>query len=210
MSFYKPDLTIVVADPLRPGHEISYYPGEVNLRLADVVVINKIDSAKPEDVATVEGNIQKYNPDAEIIKAESVVTLNDPEMIKGKRVLVIEDGPTLTHGEMKIGAGTVAAERAGAAEIVDPRPYITGKLQETFEHYPGIGHVLPAMGYGEQQMKDLESTINKVDCDAVVIGTPIDLGRFIKIDKPYTRVKYDLSVEAKDEIEKIMKEKGLV
>ncbi|MBU0976502.1 MAG: cyclic 2,3-diphosphoglycerate synthase [Patescibacteria group bacterium] len=210
MSFYKPDLTIVVADPLRAGHEISYYPGEVNFRLADVIIINKVDSAKREDIEMVENNAKEYNPSAKIIKAESVVTVEDPEIIKGKRVLVIEDGPTLTHGEMKLGAGTVAAERSGASEIVDPKEYAVGKLKETFEHYPDIGKVLPAMGYGEQQMKDLEETINKVDCGAVVIGTPIDLGRFIKIDKPHTRVTYELSAEAKEELKNIISEKGLI
>ncbi|MDD3647698.1 MAG: cyclic 2,3-diphosphoglycerate synthase [Candidatus Dojkabacteria bacterium] len=210
MSFYKPDLTIVVADPLRAGHEISYYPGEVNFRLADVIIINKVDSAKPEDVQTVEKNAQEYNPKAKVIKAESIVTVENPELIKGKRVLVVEDGPTLTHGEMKIGAGVVAAERNGAVEIIDPKEYAVGKLKATFEHYPNIGGILPAMGYGEQQMKDLEETINKVDCDAVVIGTPIDLGRFIKIDKPHTRVKYDLSEEAKNELKDIIKEKGMI
>ena len=210
MSFYKPDLTVVVADPLRAGHEISYYPGEVNFRLADVIVINKVDSAEPEDVKTVEKNAKEYNPNAKVIKAESVVTVEKPEVIKGKNVLVIEDGPTLTHGDMKIGAGVVAAERNGASKIVDPKEYAVGKLKTTFEHYPSVGNVLPAMGYGEQQMKDLEATINKVDCDAVVIGTPIDLGRFITINKPHTRVRYELSEEAKSELKDVIKTKGLI
>lgn len=210
MTFYKSDLTIVVADPLRPGHEVSYYPGEVNLRLADVVVINKVDSAKPEDVKTVMNNVRKYNPTAKIIKAESVLSVEDPDVIKDKKVLVIEDGPTLTHGDMKIGAGSVAAQRTGASEIVDPRPFVEGKIKQTYEHYPSIGKVLPAMGYSKKQMEDLEATINKVECDAVVIGTPIDLGRFIKISKPYTRVKYDLSEEGKAEIAAIMKQRGFV
>ncbi len=210
MSFYKPDLTITVVDPLRPGHEISYYPGEVNLRLADVIIINKIDSATLEGIKIVMNNIRKYNPIAKIIKAESVLSVEDSSVIEGKKVLVIEDGPTLTHGEMKIGAGSVAAQRYGAKEIVDPRPYVEGKIAETFKHYPGIGSVLPAMGYSEQQMKDLEITINKVECDSVVIGTPIDLGRFIKIAKPYTRVKYDLSEDGKRELESVIKEKGLI
>lgn len=208
-SFYKSELTIVVADPLRAGHEIKYYPGEVNFRLADVIVINKIDSADPKNIEVIVKNAVKFNPSAKIIKAESVLTVEDPKVIKGKRVVVIEDGPTLTHGEMKIGAGTVAAERNGASEIVDPRPYVVGRIGETFAHYPEIGKLLPAMGYGEQQMKDLEETINKVDCDAVVIGTPIDLGRFIKINKPATRVKYELSEEAKAELKKVIKDKGL-
>jgi len=209
-SFFLPDLTIVVADPLRPGHEVSYYPGEVNFRLADVIILNKVDSATAEGIQTVLDNAKKLNPSAQIIQAESVVTVENPEMIKGKRVLVIEDGPTLTHGEMKIGAGTVAAERNGAAELVDPRPYVVGKMQETYAHYPNIGKLLPAMGYGKQQMSDLETTINKVDCDAVVIGTPIDLARFIKIDKPATRVKYETSQETKDALKKIIAEKGLI
>jgi len=191
--FYKPDLSFTVVDPHRPGHELSYYPGEVSLRMADVAVINKIDSAHPEAVATVEANIKKANPSAMIIKAESKITVDNPDVIKGKRVLVIEDGPTLTHGEMKIGAGTVAAERFGAKELIDPRPYTVGKLKETFKIYPDIGILLPAMGYSEQQLKDLETTINNTDCDSVVIGTPIDLTRVIKINKPCTRIYYDLN-----------------
>ncbi|NLW24267.1 MAG: GTPase [Clostridia bacterium] len=191
--FYKPDLSFTVVDPHRPGHELSYYPGEVSLRMADVAVINKIDSAHPEAVATVEANIKKVNPSAMIIKAESKITVDNPDVIKGKRVLVIEDGPTLTHGEMKIGAGTVAAERFGAKELIDPRPYTVGKLKETFKIYPDIGILLPAMGYSEQQLKDLETTINNTDCDSVVIGTPIDLTRVIKINKPCTRIYYDLN-----------------
>jgi predicted GTPase len=209
-SFYVPDLTVVVVDPLRAGHEVSYYPGEVNFRLADVLVINKIDSAKPDQIKLIEENAKKYNPDAKIIRAESVLTVDDPSIIKGKKVLVIEDGPTLTHGEMKIGAGTVAAEREGAKELVDPRPFVSGKIQETFEHYPDIGKLLPAMGYGKQQMKDLEETINRVDCDSVVIGTPIDLGRFIKIDKPSTRVRYELAEDAKKQLQEIIKDKKLI
>lgn len=192
LSFYKPDLSIVVADPLRPGHEIGYFPGEVNLRMADVVVINKVDSAYPEDVEEVLGNIRTYNPKAQVILAASSIVVDEPELILGKNVLVVEDGPTLTHGEMTIGAGTVAAHRFGAAELVDPRPWIVGKIAETYEKYPYIGTLLPAMGYGEQQMKDLEATINAVECDSVVIGTPINLTRFIKINKPSTRVSYEL------------------
>ncbi|HOQ15975.1 MAG TPA: cyclic 2,3-diphosphoglycerate synthase [Defluviitaleaceae bacterium] len=190
--FYQPDLTITIVDPHRPGHELSYYPGEVCLRIADVAVINKIDSASPEAIATVEANIKKVNPSAKIIKAESKIIVDNPDVIKGKRVLAVEDGPTLTHGEMKLGAGTVAAERFGAKSLVDPRPYTVGKLTETFKIYPNIGTLLPAMGYGEQQLKDLETTINNTDCDSVIIGTPIDLSRVININKPYTRVYYDL------------------
>lgn len=190
--FYKPDLNITIVDPHRPGHELTYYPGEVTLRLADVVVINKMDSAGPEGVQQIRENIQDVNPNAIVIDGASPIKVDDMQKIKGKRVLVVEDGPTLTHGEMKIGAGTVAAKKFGAAELVDPRPYLVGKLAETFEIYPEIGTLLPAMGYGKQQLKDLEATINKVDCDAVVIGTPIDLNRIVKIKKPNTRVYYDL------------------
>lgn len=190
--FYKPDLNITVVDPHRPGHELSYYPGEVTLRMADVVVINKMDSAGPEAIQTVRENIAKVNPKAVVIDGASPIKVDDPSLIKGKRVLVVEDGPTLTHGEMKIGAGTVAAQKFGAAELVDPRPFLVGKLAETFKIYPNIGTLLPAMGYGKQQLKDLEATINKTDCDSVVIGTPIDLNRIVKIKKPNTRVYYDL------------------
>lgn len=191
-SFYEADLSVTVVDPHRPGHELSYYPGEVSLRMADVAVINKVDSARPEDIRTVEDNINKVNPNAKIIKAESKITVDNPDLIKGKKVLVVEDGPTLTHGEMKLGAGTVAAKRFGAKELVDPRPYTVGKLRETFDIYPNIGSLLPAMGYGKQQLKDLEATINNTDCDSVIIGTPIDLSRIININKPYTRVHYEL------------------
>ncbi len=193
MPFYQPDLHIVVVDPLRPGHEISYYPGEVNLRMADVVVINKVDSAYPEDIEEVLDNVREYNPKAHIILAASSIMVEKPEVIKGKNVLVVEDGPTLTHGEMDHGAGMVAARRYGAADFVDPRPYVVGKIAETFEIYPEIGILLPAMGYGKQQMADLEATINNVECDSVVIGTPINLARFIKINKPNTRVYYELT-----------------
>jgi predicted GTPase len=190
--FYTPDLNITVVDPHRPGHELKYYPGEVTLRLADAVVINKMDSASPEGIQEVRINIAKVNPDAVVIDGASPIKVDDPSVIKGKKVLVVEDGPTLTHGEMTIGAGVVAAQKFGAGELVDPRPYTVGKLSETFEIYPGIGTLLPAMGYGEEQLKDLEKTINNTECDAVVIGTPIDLNRIIKINKPNTRVYYDL------------------
>ena len=190
--FYKPDLNITVVDPHRAGHELNYYPGEVTLRLADVVVINKMDSAGPEGIQLVRDNIRKVNPEAIVIDAASPISVDDPSLIKGKKVLVVEDGPTLTHGQMTIGAGTVAALKFGALECVDPRPFIVGKLAETFKTYPEIGSLLPAMGYGEQQIRDLEATINNTECDAVVIGTPIDLSRVIKIDKPSTRVNYDL------------------
>lgn len=191
-SFYKTDLLIVVADPLRPGHETSYYPAEVNIRMADVVVINKIDSAKPEDVNAVRENVHKYNPNALIIEAASPIFVDDPEAIRGKRVLVVEDGPTLTHGGMKIGAGWVAARRYGAGEIVDPRPFAVGEITATYVKYPETGMILPAMGYGEKQVRDLETTINNADVDMVVIGTPIDLTRVMKINKPSQRVGYEL------------------
>ena len=190
--FYRPDLNITIVDPHRPGDELKYYPGEVTLRLADVVVINKMDSASPEGIQIVRENIDKVAPHAIVIDGASPIRVDDPSVIKGKKVLVIEDGPTLTHGGMKIGAGTVAAKKYGAIELVDPRPFTVGKLSETFEIYPNIGTLLPAMGYSEQQLKDLEETIRKTECDSVVIGTPIDLSRIIKIDKPKTRVYYDL------------------
>lgn len=190
--FYVPDLFIGVADPLRPGAETSYYPGEVVARMADVIVINKIDSASLENINTVRANLAKINPSAKIIDGASILTVDKPELLKGKRVLVVEDGPTLTHGEMKIGAGTVAAMKYGAAELVDPRPYTVGELTTTYEKYPNIGTLLPAMGYGEQQVKDLEKTIAKTPCDAVVIGTPIDLQRFVKIKQPVVKVGYEL------------------
>lgn len=205
-SFYKSDLEITVVDPHRPGHELAYYPGEVNLRVADVVVINKMDSAPAEGIAQVKANIAAVNPAAIVVEADSALTIADPSIVEGKKVLIVEDGPTLTHGEMKIGAGTVAAERAGAAEFVDPRPYLVGKLKETFETYPDIGTILPAMGYGEEQLKDLEATINATDCDAVVIGTPIDLARIIDIDKPATRVTYDLAEKGEPDMAGILGE----
>ena len=191
-SFYKPDLTITVADPHRAGAELNYYPGEVNLRLADVVVINKMDSAAPEGIQTVRENIAMANPNAIVVDGASPISVDKPELIRGKRVLIVEDGPTLTHGEMKIGAGTIAARKFGAAEEIDARPYLVGKLKETYEIYPNIGNILPAMGYSDQQLKDLEATINSSDCDSVIIGTPIDLNRIINIKKPNTRVYYDL------------------
>jgi predicted GTPase len=183
---------ITVADPHRPGHEASYYPGEVCLRIADVVVINKIDSAAPAGVLKLRESIARLNPGATVVDAASPIQVDNPKVIRGKRVLVVEDGPTLTHGGMKYGAGTVAAQRYGAAELVDPRPYTVGTITKTFKQYPDIGLLLPAMGYSQQQLKDLEATVNKVDCDAVVVGTPINLSRVIDIKKPNTRVYYDL------------------
>ncbi|MBU0554340.1 cyclic 2,3-diphosphoglycerate synthase [Myxococcota bacterium] len=204
LPFFKSDLEIVVVDPHRPGDELRYFPGEVNLRRADVVVINKIDTARPEDIDLVRENIQRVNPKAIVIDAASPVSVDDPAALRGKRVLVVEDGPTLTHGEMKIGAGVVAAKRFGAAEIVDPRPYLKGSLIDTFEKYPDIGHILPAMGYGAQQMADLQATINAVDCDLVVIGTPIDLGRHIDLNKPSMRVYYKLQEIGAPTLEEII------
>jgi len=193
--FYKADLVITVVDPHRPGHESSYYPSLTNVLLADVIVINKIDSATPESIKAVRDNVKKFNPKAIIIEAASPVALDKPEdmkLIEGKKVLVVEDGPTLTHGEMKFGAGTIAAQKFGAKELVDPRKYAVKSIDETYKKYPNIGVLLPAMGYGNKQVKDLETTINKVPCDAVVIGTPIDLRRIVKIKKPCVRISYDL------------------
>ena len=192
LPFYKPDLHIVVADPLRVGNELAYFPSEANLRLANVVIINKIDSATPDQVRTLRNNIRKVNARAQIIDAASPLTVARGSELAGKRVLVIEDGPTLTHGEMAIGAGTVAAQKFGAAELIDPRPYVSGEIKRTFETYPKIGILLPAMGYSPKQIKDLEATINRVPADAIVIGTPIDLARIVKMRKPAYRVQYDL------------------
>ncbi|MDR0475212.1 MAG: cyclic 2,3-diphosphoglycerate synthase [Treponema sp.] len=202
--FYKPDLMIAVTDPHRPGHELSYYPGEVTVRIADAVVINKIDSADFDNIQALRENIEKVNPKAVVVDAASSISVDKPEAIRGKRVLVVEDGPTLTHGEMKIGAGVVAARRFGAAEIIDPRPYAVGKLAETFRIYPNIGKLLPAMGYGEQQMKDLSATIEKTGCDSVVIATPIDLARVIRINKPSTRVEYSLQEIGRPNMEDVL------
>jgi predicted GTPase len=192
LPFYKPTLHIVVVDPLRPGHELSYFPGEANARMADVVVINKIDAAGFEQINAVRTNVRTINPDATIVEAASPITVEDPDGLRGKRVLVVEDGPTLTHGGMSYGAGTVAAQRLGAAEIIDPRPYAVGSIKDTFAKYPTTGAVLPAMGYGPQQTSDLEETINAVPCDLVVVATPIDLRRVAKINKPSVRIRYEL------------------
>jgi predicted GTPase len=205
-SFYKPDLQITVVDPLRPGHELTYYPGEISLRMADVVVINKMDSADLAGIETVRKNIAAVNPGATVIDAASTLDVDDPTVIKGKMVLAIEDGPTLTHGEMKIGAAVVAAQKFGCAGFVDPRPYTVGKLSDTFKTYPNIGELLPAMGYGEQQLKDLEATINRTECDSVVIGTPIDLSRIIKINKPFTRVYYNLQEIGRPNLDGVLEE----
>lgn len=188
--FYKPDVHVVVFDPHRVGHETTFHPGETNMLLADIAVINKVDSADPKEVEILKQTITKHNPRARIVLADSEVTVEDGERMAGKRVLVVEDGPTLTHGHMKFGAGVIAAQRYGAADIVDPRPYLVGTLKATFQTYPKIGKVLPAMGYGERQVKDLEATINACDCDIVVSATPIDLSRLVSIEKPTLRVRY--------------------
>lgn len=208
-SFYHTDLYLTLLDPLRPGHERNFYPGEINVRLADSLIINKIDSAYPEGIQKVRESAEILNPNAEVIEAASPIRVDNPEVIRGKRVLVVEDGPTLTHGGMKIGAGVVAAKKYACKEMVDPRPFLKGKLKETFDIYPEIGTLLPAMGYSDQQLADLEATINGTDCDSVIIGTPIDLSRIVKINKPYTRVFYDLQCigepDLKDTIAKFVK-----
>jgi len=191
--FFKPNVLVTVVDPLRPGHELRYHPGELNLRLADVVVVNKVDTAAPEDVETVVANVKSVNPRATIVLAESPVTLDEGPTLEGKRVLVVEDGPTITHGEMPWGAGTVAARDAGAAELVDPRPFAVGSIAGTFAKFPGIGPVLPAMGYGDEQLRELEATINAADCDVVVTGTPMDLARIIDVRHPVRHARYALA-----------------
>ena len=204
LPFYKPDLHIVVADPLRVGNELSYYPAEANLRMADVVVINKVDTADVGAINQLRMNVRKVNAAAVMIDAASPIFIEHPERIAGKRALVIEDGPTLTHGEMKFGAGIVAANKFGASEIVDPRPYTVGTITETFRKYPGIGTLLPAMGYGDEQIRDLAATIDKVPCDVVIIGTPIDLNRIVKIRKPTVRVMYELQEVGKPDLTKVL------
>jgi len=206
-SFYQTDLLIVVADPHRPGHELRYYPGETNVRMADVFVINKVDTAAPDDVIVVRNNLFAANPDAIVIEGASPLFVDDPDAIRGKRLLVVEDGPTLTHGEMAYGAGYVAARRFGAGEIVDPRPYAVGSIKATYEKYPSTGAILPAMGYGDQMMRDLEATINAADVDLVLSGTPIDLTRVIKINKPIQRVRYELQEIGEPTLKSILTEK---
>ncbi|NNM24880.1 MAG: GTPase, partial [Phycisphaerales bacterium] len=191
-SFYRPDLQIVVVDPHRAGHELRYYPGETNVRLADVVIINKVDTADDEAIATVERNVRSANPRATIIPARSPVRLDDPAAIHGRRVLVIEDGPTLTHGEMRFGAGHVAARQSGAATIIDPRPFAQGSIRGVYRRYPHVTDVLPAMGYGAEQMAELAATINAAECDVVIVGTPIDLGGLLEVNKPMVRARYEL------------------
>jgi len=206
-SFYVPDLAIVVADPLRAGHERTYHPGETNVRSADVFVINKVDTAQPENVMKVRETLQQLNPDAIVIEAASPLFVDQPELIRGKRVLVIEDGPTLTHGEMAFGAGWVAARRFGASEIVDPRPYAVGAIIGTYRKYPNTGPILPAMGYGDEMIHDLESTINNAPVDLVISATPIDLTRIIRVNKPMQRVRYELQEIGKPTLEDVLKAK---
>ncbi|MBL1216934.1 MAG: GTPase [Planctomycetes bacterium] len=192
LPFFAPDLLLVVVDPHRAGHEMTFYPGETNLRMADAIVINKMDTANDADVATLKQNIATANPNAVVIPADSPVSVDDPAAVKGKKVLVIEDGPTLTHGQMKFGAGHVAARNCGAAELIDPRPYAQGSIKATFEKYNHLSEILPAMGYGDKQISELEATIDQVPCDVVIVATPIDLGGLLKINKPSVRVRYDL------------------
>lgn len=208
--FYVPDLWITVADPLRVGHETTYYPGHTNLIGADVIIINKVDSAKKEDIEALEQTIKQENPKAQILKAESPVTVANPDIIKGKRILVIEDGPTVTHGDMQYGAGIVAAEHNNVLEIIDPRPFAVGSIKETFDKYTHLDRVLPAMGYGDKQISELEATINASDADAVIIGTPIDLSRLITINKPSTRVTYAMDDNSAKRLTAILQEKRLI
>ncbi|MEM2465756.1 MAG: cyclic 2,3-diphosphoglycerate synthase [Candidatus Bathyarchaeia archaeon] len=206
IPFYKPDLHIVVADPHRAGHEITYHPGEANLRMADVVIINKVDTADPKNVGLVKENIKRVNPNAIILEASSPIIADKPELIKGKRALIIEDGPTLTHGDMPYGAATILAKQLGASELADPRPYAVGSIKETYEKYPHLGAVLPALGYREKQIEELNETIMRTPCDVVVIGTPVDLRRVIEIDKPTVRLKYELKVLGPVSLEQILED----
>jgi predicted GTPase len=204
LPFYQPDLHIVVADPHRPGHELTYHPGEANLRMANVVIINKVETAKPENVQKVKENIKTVNPNAIILEAASPITVDKPELIKEKRVLVIEDGPTLTHGDMPYGAATIIAKRFEANEIVDPRPYAVGSIKKAYQKYTHLGAILPALGYGKEQISELKETITRTPCDVVVIGTPIDLRRVMNINKPAVRVKYELRILGPNSLEEIL------
>ncbi|NLO19260.1 MAG: GTPase [Ignavibacteria bacterium] len=208
--FFKPDLQFVIVDPLRAGDEITYYPGEINLRTADVIIINKVNTARPDDIDEVRANIREYNPKAIVIEASTAVNIEDPDIVLNKNVLVIEDGPTLTHGDMLESYGIAAAKKYGAASFVDPRPWVVGKIAETFEIYPNIGTLLPAMGYSDQQVKDLETTINATECDSVLIGTPINLARFVKINKPHTRVFYEPSEVGTPNFKSVLKQRGFI
>jgi predicted GTPase len=207
LPFYVSDLQIVIVDPHRPGHELTYYPGESNVIAADVILINKVDTADNENVLTVRENVRSVNPDAVVVEGASPIFVEDPDAIRGARVLVVEDGPTLTHGEMAYGAGWIAARRFGASEIVDPRPFAVGSILKTYKKYPTTGNVLPAMGYDKQQMKELQETINKADVDLVIIGTPIDLGKLLKLNKPSQRVRYELQVIGQPTLADILEQK---
>lgn len=205
LPFYKPDLQIVVVDPLRPGHELLYYPGEANLRMADVVVINKIDSASPENIEIVRRNVKLARPEAKIVDAASEIHVDDEVVIRGKRVVAIEDGPTVTHGGMKEGVGAIAARKFGAKQLVDPKPFAVGSIKRTYEKYPHLGEVLPAMGYGEKQVRELEQTIAAIDCDLLVMGTPIDLRRIMNLSKPAVRVRYEIRETTKPTLDEILR-----
>jgi predicted GTPase len=205
LPFFSPDLHIVVADPHRAGHELAYHPGEANLRMADVVIINKVGSARAEDVETVQRNVAMANPRARVFAGRSPLTVDKPEALKGKRVLAVEDGPSLTHGELLLGAASLAAQEHGAKELVDPRPFAVGSIVETFEKYSGTGPVLPAMGYGEDQVSELAETIRNSDADVVAIGTPIDLARLIDIDLPTVRVTYDLALDEPEALDGLIR-----
>ena len=207
LSFYKPDLQITLVDPHRPGHETRFWPGEANVRMADVIVINKVDTADLEGVAAVRDNVHGLAPQAQVVEAASPIFVDDPASIRGKRVLVVEDGPTLTHGGMSYGAGVVAARRFGAAEIIDPRPWAVDSIAATYEKYPTTGPVLPAMGYGDAQIRDLEATINRVPCDLVIIGTPIDLSKVADIEHPHQRVRYELQCIGQPTLAEILEER---
>ncbi|MEE8231990.1 MAG: cyclic 2,3-diphosphoglycerate synthase [Thermoplasmata archaeon] len=204
LPFYRPDLHIVLVDPHRPGQEVSSYPGEANLRRADVVIVNKVQTARPEDVALVRANVDAVNPAAQVIEAASPITVSDPKLVKGKRVLAVDDGPTLTHGGMPYGAAWLAAKQYGAASVVDPRPHAVGTIKEVFERYPHLEEVLPAMGYGEDQLKELEATINACECDLILSGTPVDLGRLIRVNQPLLRVRYELQEIGRPTLDEIL------
>lgn len=205
LSFYEPDVQIVVLDPLRAGHELRYYPGETNLRMADIVVINKVDSATPEELQTVRTNVKSVRPEAKIVEAASEIKVEDEALIRGKRVVAVEDGPTVTHGGMKEGAGAVAARRLGAKELIDPKPYAIGSIKNTYEKYPHLGKVLPAMGYGEKQIQELKETIQRIDLDTLLIGTPIDLRKVMEIKKPAVRVRYEIRELTKPTLEELLR-----
>jgi predicted GTPase len=205
LPFYKPDFNLVVADPYRAGNELSFYPGETNVRMANVVIINKVDSAPHEGVRQVRENIRQLNPDATIVEAASTIRVDEPSLIKEKTVLVVEDGPTVTHGQMREAVGAIAAHQYGARELVNPKPYAVGSIKRTYEKYPHIGFVLPAMGYGAKQVRELEQTIEKTPCDSVVLGTPIDLRRIMKVDKPATRVRYEMRSITNPSLEELLR-----